>query len=293
VPDETGYVTASDHGGNIYVGTNQSRVYKFDSRGVQRWVFSFPGRKTNCIPGVGPDGSVCVVAADHTVYRIDAAGNEVWHAQVSQAIAYPAPLLSNANTYVGDSHFGVIALSKDGKEVWRTGDHLIDGLSPALFAEGLVGCVRPDDGKVNTFNADGSLAWSFSYTPHPENDEGYKPAAVHTDGCLYLSGFSGTGYQVLALNSRGKELWRADCGQTGGKLCLSATGDLWIITSNEMAAATAQSTAPERILVIDSNGQRVCDFPVPFKDAVSRPEPLADGSMLVIGNEGTLYCFKR
>jgi outer membrane protein assembly factor BamB len=187
-------------GGIVYIGSNDGRLYAFNST-TGKTVWTVPtGGPIFSSPSVA-DGVVYSGSNDTKVYAFNATtGKQLWVTPTGDQI-YSSPVVANGVVYIGSWDHKVYALdSGTGAILWATSTGDAVSSSPA-FANGVV-YIGSQDHKLYALNAStGSIMWSAS------TGGGIFSSPAVANGVVYVGSQDGKVYAFAA--DTGNVLWTA------------------------------------------------------------------------------------
>lgn len=166
--------------GTIYIGSHDRNLYAFNPQnGTVKWTFH-TGDWVRVSPCVGDDGTIYIVSFDYYLYAINPNGTMKWRFNVG---AGTNPTIGPDGTIYAGWNI-LYAINPDGTEKWSlplSGG--MEGSTPCTSHEGIIYFGTTSD-KVYAINQDGTIRWQNNFT------WSQSPAAISTDGTLYIGGSS-------------------------------------------------------------------------------------------------------
>ncbi|MCH7471741.1 PQQ-like beta-propeller repeat protein [bacterium] len=299
--NETGKYTAVGDDGSIYVGTDKNNVYAFNPSGKLRWVFPAKGDRvgTSC-PALGPDGTLYVTASDGIIYAVNADGSMQWRKELPGLNGgYPPVVSPDGTIYATSMNWELISITPTGKEQWRSAPSSVDVTAPLFSEGGLIICVRGFTGDIVAYKADGEIAWNYIANMRLAYDLVLISGDILfvCDNDPILSG------KLLAIDTvKGVLLWSRPCDKMFTKLSLASGGQLCIVSSPFPTQAQRNSSwwwisnmlvkQNVNLTVISQEGEELkrkrLKFFFPLTNLLAPP----DGTILVLGSDGILYCYE-
>ncbi len=196
-----------DHEGTIYIGSSSNNLYAFSPNGEVKWTYSAI-RDINT-PAVSNNGIIYFSDGNDTLYALTPDGNLLWDYFTDQSITVPS--IGNDGTVIVCSKRYLFAFDPGGTLLWKKEIQINPVHSPSLAKDGTI-YISPHYGCFSAINSDGTERWSF----YRENTFFSHPAAIGSDGCLYLSGSKNvpdgtyiTRNYIYAINPDGTLKWEA------------------------------------------------------------------------------------
>ncbi|MBI4834070.1 MAG: PQQ-binding-like beta-propeller repeat protein [Planctomycetes bacterium] len=194
-----GYVTGDfvhsspvvDIDGMVYVGSEDSRLYGFNSNGSLRFTFQTSGNIRSS-PVVAENGSVITVSEDNKVYAIGLI--------IGGLANTPSPRFhynqaqTGLNSYGGPSTNTPAANTFTGDQIWS---------SPAIGSNGVIyfGC---NNGNLYAMASNGTIRWTY---PTAEGDDIQSSPAIGADGTIYFGDMGGYVYALVDNGGSPTLLW--------------------------------------------------------------------------------------
>ena len=175
---------AIDTDGNIYVGSSDHKVYKFDPADNKLWEY-VTGDKVMSSPVVSTGGVVYVGSNDKKLHAINASnGNGIWTFTTDGPV-YSSPVIGdNGMIYVGSwsTPGKLYAIKPDGSGAQWVFDGAQDGIrsAPAIAPNGTI-YVGSMDGRLYAIKPDGTKDWDFQ-----TGDMVNSSPAIASDGTIYV-----------------------------------------------------------------------------------------------------------
>ncbi len=194
----------STDGSVIYVGSQDNKVYAYNtSDGSEKWSFT-TGGMVNSIPAVGSDGTIYVGSRDKNIYALNPTDGKVkWQFATGAEVDSSACIGTDGTIYIGSSDKKLYALKPDGSKKWEfiTGGPIIN--SVAVDADSNT-YVYSTDGVVNSIKADGTSRWVFKVQILTNSCP-----AIAKDGTIYVGNIAiGKSNATVSLTSpNGGEQW--------------------------------------------------------------------------------------
>lgn len=106
LPRFTGNIPAIDAAGNVYIASDEAKLYKLDKNGKLLWTFTLTGLsgRNNGSPSLEEDGSVVYMAGGTTagvLYAINADGTQKWKATFPTSLGTGTPVFDRPIVAVG------------------------------------------------------------------------------------------------------------------------------------------------------------------------------------------------
>ncbi len=290
--------SATLHGGTLYIGSGDGRLYALDpATGAQRWAFR-TGRAISSTPAVA-DGLVFAGSRDNTFWAVDAkTGEERWRLETGRDVPFPwgfesgdlytsSPLWAEGTVFFGSGDGHVYAVDpRSGTVRWRFATAGRVRSSPAA-AGGRV-YVGSADGTLYALDAaSGREVWRFDTEGHglESGKFGFDRRTIQAspavaDGRVFIGSRDGFLYAVDAVT--GRQLWRVDHSMS------------WVNTSPAVADSVVfAGSSDERFLqAVDAATGREL-----WRLATERPvwsSPAVAGAMVYVGDgSGTIYAVDR
>ncbi|MHB0977247.1 MAG: outer membrane protein assembly factor BamB family protein [Candidatus Aquicultorales bacterium] len=144
--------------GEVYVGSDDYRLYVFDSEGRPRWTVR-TGGMVSSTPVKGRNGSIYFASGSSKLYAVDEKGGIKWTFQAGGPL-YAKPSLGPRDTIVfGCEDSKVYAVSPGGKQLWNFFARGLVHCSPAVTKRGSI-VFGSSDGTIYSLRPDGTLEWS-------------------------------------------------------------------------------------------------------------------------------------
>lgn len=232
-PEQIQWCPAIGADGNIYV-PGVTQIFQVSLTPVGGILSAKPspfpyGARGNLTFGAGPtlffdDGS-------STLYALDTAGVERWHATFAGPVDYMSPAIgadSFVYQFVANGQLQKIAPADGGASLVRTLGASTSG-AVAIAPDGNVRVARREGMGLDSVSPGGALAWSFSLADAGAGQAG--DVAIGDDSTAYVGTQTSP---VIAVGANGVRKWTA---QSGGNDCLTATLD-----ANEVVYAGCNDT---------------------------------------------------
>jgi len=277
---------AIDASGNIYVGSDDGKLYAFNHAGNQKWEYA-TGGKIESSPAIDASGNIYVGSQDNNIYAIDKNGNLIWKYATDDEV-FSSPTIGDEGTvYVGSADGRLLALNSDGSRKWQK--TFIEDLvslykvytSPAIGSNGII---YMDVGSyLYAFHQDGTERWkcevsleSFALTRVPS-------PAVGSDGTVYVGGLS-----LHAVTAKGSLKWKHDLETEDvcSSPVIDSDGTLYFGTTSFLG------DGPFYLYAVSSDGAFQWKYQV--KGAIgSVPAIGSDGTIYFSANDGYLYALNN
>jgi outer membrane protein assembly factor BamB len=207
----------------VYVGSNDSKLYAFNSDGTVKWSYQTGGSITRS-PAVASNGTVYIWSGDNLLYAINSNGTLKWTFPVTTTTGSIKPAIGGDGTiYVGSADHKLYAVNPDGTLKWTYLTNGISGgngvaITPSIGSDGAIYVASSGDYYLYAINPDGTLKWTYL-------TEGVVRATptVASDGTIYIE-LLDTG-QVYALKPDGTLKWKYDRTSTGGRAAAAIASD--------------------------------------------------------------------
>lgn len=120
-----GLVIGSD--GTLYFGTytdsfDEKRFYAINPDGSTKWVFTVLDSKLDwhyfCVPVIGTDGTIYVVASDKKLYALNPDGTKKWECLIGSIIKNPLLVGNDGTIYAVSESYSLYAISPSGVIKW-------------------------------------------------------------------------------------------------------------------------------------------------------------------------------
>ena len=110
---------ALDQNGTVYVGSNDNKLYAYNSDGTVKWDFT-TGNWVDSSPTIGPNGTIYVGSWDNKLYALNQSdGSKLWDFNTSSSIIASPAVASNGNIYFGSKRLVFYALNSSGTKLWE------------------------------------------------------------------------------------------------------------------------------------------------------------------------------
>ncbi len=151
------YSAPTPDGDEVYVGSDDGRLYKLDvDSGILLWEFP-TGDKVRSAPALAA-GRVFVASWDGFLYAVDAdKGVQAWKAPIAR-FTRSSPAVQDGKVYIGDEEGHVHAFdAASGKPLWTTelGGHI--SACPAVTPDGIF--FASEQGDAALLGHDGAVRW--------------------------------------------------------------------------------------------------------------------------------------
>jgi len=223
-----------DYKGTIYIGSSFNNLYAFSPDGEIKWIYSV--ELSIYTPAVNNNGIIYFSDGNEILYALTPDGNLLWDYFTDQSITTPS--IGSDGTVFICSRRSVFAFDPNGTLLWKKEIQINPVHSPSLAKDGAI-YISPHYGCFSAINADGTERWSF----HREKTFFSYPAAIGSDGCLYLSGWENvpddtniTRNYIYAINPDGTLKWEAlinreKGGHLGTNPVIGQDGTLYVSAS--------------------------------------------------------------
>lgn len=200
-------------GGVIYVGSDDSNFYAFNSDGSLRWKFKAGGYFDTISPAIASDGTIYAPCSDGKVYAFNPDGSIKWTDSVptpsssslsNELVSSPA-IASDGTVYVKAGNDHLYALNPDGSQKWTATVPGFSYASPTVAPDGSI-YIGADNGTFYALKPDGSTKWTFT-----ADSAILTSAAIDASGNLYFGTLGGT---VYSLAPDGSKRWSIAAGDS-------------------------------------------------------------------------------
>ncbi len=194
--------------------------------GDVRWTFE-TSTPISGSPVLGEDGTVYVglsskgAAKEGGVLALSSEGKELWRLQLGAKVSSTPAVTRYGDVYVGARDGNLTAVDTTGAVRWTYKTGDAIASSPTLTADGTI-LIGSNDGKLHAVRPSGVAAWTFAAGAPVSST-----AAVGADGRIYFGAESGT---LFALDGAGAQLWTATAGVQIGLSApaLAADGTIYV-----------------------------------------------------------------
>ena len=185
--------------GTIYVGSNDGKLYAFNSDGTQKWSLSL-GEAVESSPAIGSDGTIYVGVSDVSTWNgkvcaVNPSGSKKWEFLISAQVCSSPAIDSAGTVYVGAEDNNLYAINPDGTQKWAFSTGNIVTGSPAIGSDGTI-YVGSSDFYFYAINMDGTMKWQVNI------GQGGTPS-IGSDGTIYVNGDS----TLYSINPNGTIKW--------------------------------------------------------------------------------------
>jgi outer membrane protein assembly factor BamB len=188
---------AIDQQGDVYVSSQDGRVYAYTAQGTLKWIFQGPTDWMESAPTIGPDGTVYAGSWDGRLYAIDGtSGSLKWAFSTGGVLTGSPAVGADGTIFIGSNDSFLYAIHSDGSQKWvseAVPSYAPISGSPALNASGDVIYFGNDDGEFFALDATtGNLLWSVSVASIHPPASGTSVAisgapAIDQDGSIYFA----------------------------------------------------------------------------------------------------------
>lgn len=287
--------------GTIYVGCHDGFFHAVSPDGSGKWkvkltdpIFDARWNVSKAImasPAIASDGTVYINAASGYLHAFNPDSSEKWRFPIKWSNDFwNGPNIGPDGTiYIGTarhegrgSDAGLVAITPDGKEKWRSPEPSGVTIVPTVSGDGTIISGAADSstnkGKIISLNPDGTKKWEFWLKEWLEGS-----ASIGSDGTIFSGSKEGDFY---ALNPDGSEKWRF---KTGGGISamptISNDGNVYIGSWDGNFYAFDQSTGKEKWRFDAKVGRDQKLFEgYPGKETIITGAPLSKDGVLVFAD---------
>lgn len=189
---------AIDDGGNIYFGSTDGKLYKYDRDGNKQWEF---------LTG-GPIASSVAIGADGTLYF---GSNDNRYSYTNKGDDLPADF----------KKFGKLwAVNPDGTEKWQVTFDDWAETSPAIAKDGTI-YIGANDAYLHAVSPEGKEKWKFKTGGQIDSSS----PTIGAEGTVYFGSYDGYFY---AVTPQGKEKWKVNVGGASGDGAIGTDGTIYV-----------------------------------------------------------------
>ena len=183
---------ALDQNGTVYVGSNDNKLYAYNSDGTVKWDFT-TGNWVDSSPTIGPNGTIYVGSWDNKLYALNQSdGSKLWDFNTSSSIIASPAVASNGNIYFGSKDYFFYALNSSGTKLWEYFAGQPVSASAAIGQDGTI-YFGDENGTFHAVNPDGSSKWTYVVDDvNDANKSILSSPALDLSGNIYFG--SGNGY---------------------------------------------------------------------------------------------------
>jgi outer membrane protein assembly factor BamB len=222
--------------GTIYVGSNDNKIYAFNSNGTVKWTYSTGGDIVSS-PTIGSDNTIYVGSKDNKLWAFNNDGTLKWTYPTCGPIESSPAIGADGTIYVGSNDDSVYAINPDGTLNWQ--DSQAEArwyTSPAVGPDGTVYITNSWDGArdyciLYAYSDLGSLNWSLVVN----HDQHYSSPAVLAD-TLYMGAVYYRLGAIVDYDDNGSFYWSylmPDRGEVLSSPAIGVDGTIYVGSNND------------------------------------------------------------